>query len=163
MGGRPSATLSANVAQQFNLQVSKAVLKGEQQFTMRLDPAELGRVEVKLHFTKDGEIRAKVAAERPETLHLLQRDAKGLEKALTSHGQRVEQGGISFSLDNGGEQSAGRAFAEAVQQEKMRADLAARSAAPIGADFTTDTAEQQVPLENILPHVSAETGVDISV
>ncbi|TNE66689.1 MAG: flagellar hook-length control protein FliK [Alphaproteobacteria bacterium] len=161
MGGRPSPTFAANVAQQFNLQVSKAVSSGEQQFIMRLDPAELGRVEVKLHFTKDGEVRARVTAERPETLELLQRDAKGLEKALTSGGQKVDQGGISFSLDNSGQESAGRAFAEAIQQEKMRDELAARSAMPHG--LMMDTAEEQVPLENILPHVTAETGLDIRV
>ncbi|WP_025896409.1 flagellar hook-length control protein FliK [Kordiimonas gwangyangensis] len=66
------------MAKQLNMSVSRAVKAGEQEFTMRLDPAELGRVQVKLKFMEGGRVHAQVVAERPETLELLQRDARGL-------------------------------------------------------------------------------------
>src|SRR5690554_2474532 len=47
--------------------------------TIQMDPPELGRVDVKLHFSKDKGVKAVMVAEKPETLHLLQRDAAFLE------------------------------------------------------------------------------------
>ncbi|NVJ96553.1 MAG: flagellar hook-length control protein FliK [Alphaproteobacteria bacterium] len=164
MGGRATPEFAQHVGQQLNMHVSKAIKAGQQEFTVRLDPAELGRVQVKLAFEKDGSIQTRVIVERPETLELLQKDAKGLERAISSAGHKTD-GGIQFSLDTNDEQSAGRAFAEAVQQEKMRDDLAARSGIPGSGNGSTDTAPEDdiVPLEEILANVNTETGLDISV
>lgn len=165
LGGHASRGLQGHVAKQLNMSVSRAVKAGEQEFTMRLDPAELGRVQVKLKFMEGGRVHAQVVAERPETLELLQRDARGLERAIQGAGAKAQGATIEFSLDQGGNQeSAGKAFAEAVQQEKMRDALAARSAGghalPFGED---DAGMEDIPLEDILPYVDAETGLDIRV
>lgn len=164
LGGRVSPEFAQQVGQQFNMQVSKAVQNGQKEFTVRLDPAELGRVQVKLSFGKDGSVQTRVLVERAETLELLQKDTKALERAIASGGNKID-GGIQFGLDSNNEQSAGRAFAEAVQQEKMRDDLAARSGLNAGGEgFTGHDAEEEIiPLDQILANVSAETGVDISV
>ncbi|MFC4348178.1 flagellar hook-length control protein FliK [Kordiimonas lipolytica] len=165
LGGKPSPELAQQVSQQLNMHVTKAVNDGQQAFTVRLDPAELGRVRVKLSFLEGGKVHAQVMAERPETLDLMQRDTRGLERALESAGHKAD-GGIQFSLDTNDQESAGRAFAEAVQQEKMRDDLAARSGLGHGmaeGGLEVDIAEEEVPLETILANVSVETGLDIEV
>lgn len=165
LGGHASRGLQGHVAKQLNMNVSKAVKAGESEFTMRLDPAELGRVQVKLKFMEGGRVHAQVVAERPETLDLLQRDARGLERAIQGAGAKAQGATIEFSLDQGGnEESAGKAFAEAVQQEKMRDTLAARSAGGHALPFGDDGADMEdVPLDDILPYVDAETGLDIRV
>ena len=160
MGGKPSPEFANQVAQQLNVGVTKAINGGKQEFTMQLRPGELGHVRVKMSFLESGRIQAQVMVERPETLELLQRDVRGLERAIEASGHKTE-GSIQFSLDDNNQQSAGKAFAEAVQQEKMRDELAARSGGAFDED--ADVAEEDVPLEDILPHISADTGLDIRV
>src|SRR3546814_9399756 len=75
-----------------------------------LHPAELGRIEVKLENASDGTLRAVISAERTETLDLLQRDARGLERALQEAGVKTDSGSLSFNLRGQGqnhEQQAG--------------------------------------------------------
>ena len=165
-----SPGLAQNVANQLNLAISRAVEDGESQFTLRLNPAELGRVTVKLNFNEAGNVRAHVLVQNPETLELLQRDVRGLERAIETGGHKLEGASIEMSLDKGDQESAGRAMAEAMMEEKMRDELAAQSAngTATGAGSEdpaaeTDTLEDDVPLEDILPYVTAETGVDIRI
>ena len=165
-GGRPSEALVGQVRNQFNIAISRAVVNGDQEINIRLNPVELGRVNVQLKFAEEGRLRASIAVENPETLELLQRDARGLERALEASGHKTENGGISFSLENGDQESAGKALAEALQQEQLRDELAARSGATSAEDgfqLTDNDISEEIPLEDILPYVSAETGVDIRI
>lgn len=164
LGGKTTPEQAHQVGQQLNVSVSKAMKNGQQEFTVRLNPKELGSVRVELSFLKDGHVQAKVMAERPETLDLLQRDVRSLEKTFEASGHKSD-GGIQFSLDTNDQESAGRAFAEAMQQEKMRDELAARNgtgSAP-GNFMPSETEEEIVPLEDILSNVSVDTGLDIRV
>src|SRR3546814_11737514 len=68
-----------------------------------LHPAELGRIEVKLENASDGTLRAVISAERPETLDLLQRDARGLERALQDAGVQTDSGSLRFNLRSQGQ------------------------------------------------------------
>ncbi len=65
---------------------------------VRLDPAELGRVNVKLDVGADARVTAVVAAENPATLSDLMRSARELERALESAGLELASGGLSFDL-----------------------------------------------------------------
>lgn len=67
-------------------------------FSLALDPAELGRVEIRVQREGDSH-SVRVTAERPETLALLQRDRQELDRGLADAGLRVDPAGISFSLD----------------------------------------------------------------
>lgn len=69
--------------------------------TLQLDPPELGRVEVKMNFDKDKSIKAVLTVEKPETFHMLQRDAHALERAMSDIGLNAE-GGMSFELAQDG-------------------------------------------------------------
>ncbi|TDG02593.1 flagellar hook-length control protein FliK, partial [Paracraurococcus ruber] len=75
--------------------------------TVALEPEALGRVEIRIEREAGGETSAvRVLAERPETLALLQRDARELDRALGQAGVAVAEGGLRFDLA-GGDRPAG--------------------------------------------------------
>jgi len=74
------------------------VREGSHRFDTRLDPPELGRIDVRLDVDKNGDVNTRLTVDRPETLDLLQRDARGLERALQSAGLKTEDGSLQFSL-----------------------------------------------------------------
>lgn len=95
--------------------VSLALGRGDDSLTVALDPGELGRVEVSIGQGKEaGQIR--IVAERPETLALLQRDQRELDRALSQAGLGDLGRSIAFSLasdqgrqrDQGGGQDKGK-------------------------------------------------------
>ena len=85
------------------VEIGLRALQGLKEFQIRLDPAELGRVEVKLEIDEDNLVTAKVVVDRVETLHLLQRDARTLERAFEQAGLKSSDGGIDFSLRDQGQ------------------------------------------------------------
>lgn len=109
--GAPPAAASANAAARFHPQtvqnlaarIAARAADGGRVFDIRLDPAELGRVDVRLELGADNSVRALLSAERAETLAELQRSARELEKALAEAGLDLEEGGLSFSLSHQGD------------------------------------------------------------
>ena len=55
---------------------------GNKHFEIRLDPPELGRIDVKLDVDRDGNVSTRLVVDRSDTLDLLKRDASALERAL---------------------------------------------------------------------------------
>jgi len=88
---------------QVAVHIARAVESGSDRIRIQLNPAELGRVDVRLEVANDGRVTAVVAAEKAETLDLLRRDAHGLEKALAEAGLKADGGSLQFSLQ--GEQT----------------------------------------------------------
>jgi flagellar hook-length control protein FliK len=88
---------------------------GARQFDIRLDPPELGHIEVRLSIDANGKTEAHMTADQPATLSLLQKDSSSLTQALRDAGLDVSQSGLNFSLrsqngqgggDNGGSRGA---------------------------------------------------------
>ena len=98
--------------EQIAVQIQNAMKNGSSRLTVDLQPAELGRVEIKLEVDKDKNVSAQVVVDRPATLDLLQRDAKALERALQDAGLQTGQGSLSFSLRDTGGQGGGYGQAE---------------------------------------------------
>jgi flagellar hook-length control protein FliK len=94
--------------EQIAVQIQNAMQNGSSRMTVDLQPAELGRVEIKLDVDKDKNVSATIVADRPATLDLLQRDSKALERALQQAGLQADSGSLSFSLRDTGGQSGGR-------------------------------------------------------
>jgi hypothetical protein len=69
-------------------------------FTLRLDPAELGRVDVRLEVSRDHRVTAVVQADNPQALAELSRGARELEQALQSAGLQLSENGLSFDLSD---------------------------------------------------------------
>lgn len=95
--GRAAASPS-DQSEQLAIRIQKAVQSGQDRITLRLHPAELGRIDVQLDFAEDGRLRAAILAERSEALDLLQRDARVLERALQDAGLKTDSGSFSFDL-----------------------------------------------------------------
>ncbi len=78
--------------------VAARSLSGAKQFDIRLDPPELGSVQVRLSIDASGKTQAHMTADQPQTLTLLQKDAPSLAQALRDAGLNVSQNGLNFSL-----------------------------------------------------------------
>jgi hypothetical protein len=70
---------------------------GKNRFEIRLDPPELGRIDVQLNVDSHGTVSSRLVVERPDTLSLLVRDAPQLQRALQDAGLSTA-GGMEFSL-----------------------------------------------------------------
>lgn len=71
-------------------------------FIIRMDPPELGRIEVQLKMHDDGTVQAVIASDNPNTHDLLRREASTIERALTESGFRTGNDGLSFNLKQQG-------------------------------------------------------------
>ena len=71
---------------------------GSSQFDIRLDPPELGRIDVRLDVDGDGQVRTHVTADRADTLQLLQSQQPQLERALEQAGLKTADNGLQFTL-----------------------------------------------------------------
>lgn len=87
---------------QLAARIAAKAVDGARVFDIRMDPAELGRVEVRLELGDNNSVRALLSAERSETLAELQRSARDLEKALAEAGLDLAEDGLSFSLSDDG-------------------------------------------------------------
>lgn len=92
---------------QFAVDVAARSQSGSKQFDIRLDPPELGRVEVRLSIDAHGKAEAHLTADQPQTLELLQKDAPALARALRDAGLNVNQDALNFSLKNQQQQAGG--------------------------------------------------------
>jgi flagellar hook-length control protein FliK len=97
--------------EQVALHVKKAVAEGKDMIVIRLNPVELGRIEVKLEIGADGTMRAAFAAERAQTLDALKNDSRQLERALQEAGLKPDAGGLNFSMRGDNRENA-QAFAD---------------------------------------------------
>ena len=89
--GRPDFSAMA-------LRIAHEARDGKQRFEISLDPPELGRVEVRLEFSRDGRMTTHLLVDRSDTLDALARDARGLERALQAQGLKLEDGGVQYQL-----------------------------------------------------------------
>lgn len=128
--------------EQVAVHVRKAVDDGQNQITIRLNPTELGRIDVKLEVGRDGTLRASFAAEQANTLEALRNDSRQLERALQEAGLKPDAGGLNFSMRGDNRENA-QAFADLGREQRGRAnwsdDNAGNSAnaapAPVQANY----------------------------
>ena len=75
-----------------------------QRFEIRLDPAELGRVDVRIEIGADRKVHAVLAAHDSAALSDLMRGQRALERALADAGIDLADNGVRFELarDNSG-------------------------------------------------------------
>jgi flagellar hook-length control protein FliK len=78
-------------------EIVRQVKAGMQRFEVRLDPPEMGRIDVQMEM-EGKNVTARLVVERAETLDLLQRDARALERALQQAGLNAERANLQFSL-----------------------------------------------------------------
>ena len=137
------------------IEIGLKALSGARQFEIRLDPGELGRVDVTLSISDKGEVSAKMVVDRVETMHLLQRDARTLERAFEQAGLKPSEGGVDISLRDPADQSGFR-------QQRQQDDTPQRSrGSAAGAEIGDDIAV--TPLSAPQRRFARLGGVDVSV
>jgi flagellar hook-length control protein FliK len=114
------------------VEVGMRAVKGAREFSISLDPDELGRVDVTLRIDDQGAVKAEVRVERVETLQLLQRDARTLERAFEQAGLRNGGDMLQFSL-SGGERQGGGQSREDNRTRTRKSDTEAAEALSPGA------------------------------
>src|SRR5690606_35856358 len=90
------ATSTQRLAQDVGIELVRDIRSGKNEVMIRLDPAELGRIEVKMTFSEEGRIRAVFAVDNPQTAELLRRDADSLLRSLTDAGIKAEADDLQF-------------------------------------------------------------------
>lgn len=100
-------------------------------FELRLDPPELGRVDVRLEVSRDHRVTALVSADNPQALAELARHARDLEQMLQSSGLELTDNGLSFDLRQGGERDAEAAEAGGDRRTASSASEADASHTPM--------------------------------
>jgi flagellar hook-length control protein FliK len=81
---------------------------GGEALTVRLNPAEFGRIDVTLSFDDRGTLRAVLAAETPAALDMLRRDSADLGRALSDAGMRTDAQSFRFDTRQGGADAGGQ-------------------------------------------------------
>ncbi|MGV3457416.1 flagellar hook-length control protein FliK [Sphingomonas sp.] len=85
---------------------------------IRLDPAELGKIEVRLRMDEARQLSAEVTADQPATLDLLRRDSDNLTRALNDAGFRADDQSLRFDS---------RSFGQSDQQAQQGRRIASRA------------------------------------
>lgn len=78
------------------------VLRGDgESLLIRLDPRELGRVDVRLSFDKEGVLRAVMSVDSPVALEMLRRESGDLNRSLSEAGVRSDGQSLRFDARSG--------------------------------------------------------------
>ncbi|KLN59035.1 hypothetical protein WH96_19885 [Kiloniella spongiae] len=99
-------SMNVTPADQLSIHIRKAVGDNKDSISIKLHPSELGRVDVKLEIVDGSTMKAMITAERPDTLDMLQRDSRMLEKALQDAGLKTDGQSLSFNLKQDGNDQA---------------------------------------------------------
>jgi flagellar hook-length control protein FliK len=137
---------------QLAVEIATRANKGERRFDIRLDPPELGRIDVRLEIDNKGNTTTKLIVERVETLDMLRQDARGLEKALQNAGLKTDAGGMQFSLQQDTQTHQGHQN-HAPEMRGGRPDLAADDS----------EAMKQLSINDTLLAAQLRGGVDIRI
>jgi flagellar hook-length control protein FliK len=100
-GGALSATPATNGPVPLSglaLEIAASVKSGKSRFEIRLDPPELGRIDVRIDIDRNGQVTSHLTVEKAETLSILRQDAPQLQRALDDAGLKTASGGLQFSL-----------------------------------------------------------------
>jgi flagellar hook-length control protein FliK len=99
--GPLSVTAATNTAVPLSglaLEIAVSARSGKSRFEIRLDPADLGRIDVRIDVDRNGQVTSHLTVEKPETLSMLRQDAPQLQRQLDDAGFKTGNGGLQFSL-----------------------------------------------------------------
>jgi flagellar hook-length control protein FliK len=121
---------------EMGVEIGRIAAAGRDEVTIRLNPIEMGRIEVRLSFDDRGSLRAVMAAESPAALDLLRRESADLNRALSDAGIRSDA--QSFRFDN--RSGSGGEGGELWQRQQQASQQNGRGA----STTTSSTAEDPV-------------------
>ena len=92
--------MGKEVIEQIKVNITKSAIKGVDTIDIQLKPEDLGKIQIKMHISKDGKLQAEIISGRPETLDILQKDVSALSKAFNDAGYDTDSRSFSFSFQN---------------------------------------------------------------
>ena len=131
LGEAPSATQLADRVRlaDFSAGLERFVLKGTSKVQMRLDPPELGTVDIEIE-VKDGEVFLSVRAESVEAVSALQSEMESLGESLKEQGLDLSHFELEHSDHNSGDSGEDPASSSAqgnAERSRQQADAEAAS------------------------------------
>jgi flagellar hook-length control protein FliK len=99
---------AGHLGQSLGVEIARKVELGEETLRIRLNPIELGRIEVTLAFDDKGSLQATVRTESAQAMDLLRQDAPDLARTLDQAGVRTDAQSFRFenrSGDGSGQQA----------------------------------------------------------
>lgn len=131
---------TGHLGHSLGVEIARKVELGEETLRIRLNPIELGRIEVTLAFDDKGSLQATVRTESAQAMDLLRQDAPDLARTLDQAGVRTDA--QSFRFENRGGDSGGQQ-AQQQQHSQNRGQFAssdddAGAAEPIYRPIRTD-------------------------
>lgn len=158
---RHSPAQTENPAEQVKVHIQNALADGTRRMEIQLKPHELGRVDVRIDTDADGKSHVTVTADKRDTLEMLQRDARSLERALADAGLKADSNSLSFNLrgDEGQQQAKNE---QKGKNPQATFDLNGDHADDI--DSKLDTSEMALTYDAGRAYrLSLDWGLDISV
>lgn len=99
---------SQALGEQITAQMKRSLATGEDRVSVKLNPAELGRVEIKMDVNQEGKFKAAITVEKPETLELLKQDSRQLVQLLQDAGMNADSSNLSFNLQSQNDNASGK-------------------------------------------------------
>ena len=152
----PVYLMNRSPAEQVQVALTTATRDGIDHMTLQLEPADLGRVEVRMEIGNDGRTQLSFLADKPDTLDALARDARSLERALHEAGVKADAGSMQFNLRQQPQPQFGEAAGGNGQPGQ---EQAANDHLPTGSTATPAT----LAADGITTHytIDVQDGVDI--
>ncbi|MBB3032473.1 flagellar hook-length control protein FliK [Alteriqipengyuania lutimaris] len=92
----PVSARPGEIGHQLGVEIVRHGLDGRDSMTIRLDPVEMGEIQIRLQFDDRGTMRAIVTAESSAALEMLRRDSADLVRALGDAGVRTDAQSFQF-------------------------------------------------------------------
>ncbi len=102
------ATPVRALSEQIALHMARGAKNGLSHLHIALEPDNLGRLDIRLDFHRDGRLAAVIVADSPDTLNLLRREAHSLEESLNAAGFKANADSLSFDLSSNSGRSPGQ-------------------------------------------------------
>jgi flagellar hook-length control protein FliK len=134
------------------VEIGMRAMRGSREFAIRLDPEDLGRIDIRLEISEAGQVQAKLVVDKVETLQLLQRDARTLERAFDQAGLKTSPDGLQFSLRDSGHQNR-----QSGQQDRQSPANPSKGQPDVGGPI------DDIALRPAIYRMSAAGGLDIRI
>ncbi len=103
------AAQPGRIGNEMGVAIARHAVAGQPEtITVRLDPKDMGRIEVRLAFDDAGTLRAVVSADTSAALEMLRRDAGDLGRALADAGVRADGQSLRFDTRTSGGNDPGQ-------------------------------------------------------
>ncbi|MDF1680052.1 flagellar hook-length control protein FliK [Ponticaulis sp.] len=139
---RGSAATQAAVLAQVSQKMLQKFDGKTSRFEIRLDPAELGKVDVRIEVDRDGRVQAVLAAKDAVAADALTRGLRSLENALTQAGFDLGDNGVQVELDQNNSKKSFTHSGDSEDQAELQ-------------QAASDTEQQPAEARTVTPQIQA--------